>query len=614
MPPHSPSINSNGYGHNLDVLFQNQDTLLDHLSDGIIITDRDFRIKRWNKAAERYFGKNAASFTGKYYRDLFTVEGKLLSADEIRALLLEGNAWKGELCISTHDQTPIYVQATINPLFDDAGNHIGYISVGHDISNEKAAFEELLLKQKQFISFMEHSPSLAWINDEEGILLYMNTLFQQSFALPDTVLGQNIYDYYPPEMRQACRQSDQEVLQLNDRITIQEKGVDAIGRPIYYQVYKFPIETSTGKRLIGGMAIDITEQKEISNALYKSNELYENAGKATRDVIWDWDLRENTIRRIGGFKILFGHDQGEELIEFDVTNIHPEDAEAVRQSWQTALDGDSTRWVHEFRYRCADGSYKIVQDQASIIRDEQGKAIRMIGSMQDINEERKLQQQILDNEIRKKREVVAAVINAQEKERREISDELHDNVNQLLAATILFLKTAQKQEQNTGELIKQGLDYLHKAIDEIRNISHSLNPDALSVNGLVAVLRDMAHRLTIPGSFSLEIHIADEFDEHLISAADKLTLYRIIQEKISNILRHAGATEVHIHIGREGAEWVIRVSDNGVGFDVEQVSKGLGLVNIHTRAESIGGKAFIQSSPGKGCVISIRLPVQPISE
>ncbi len=84
-------------------------------------------------------------------------------------------------------------------------------------------------------------------------------------------------------------------------------------------------------------------------------------------------------------------------------------------------------------------------DQAYIIRDSEGKAVRVIGSMQDVTEERNLQKQVLITEIQKKKDVVTAVINAQEKERNELSTELHDNVNQLLAASILYLKTAKKQ-------------------------------------------------------------------------------------------------------------------------------------------------------------------------
>ena len=137
----------------------------------------------------------------------------------------------------------------------------------------------------------------------------------------------------------------------------------------------------------------------------------------------------------------------------------------VLKTVDDAFKRNDSRWQIEYRYLCADGSYKIVIDQAYIIRNKNGKAVRVIGSMQDVTEERDLQQQVLITEKQKKKDVVDAVIGAQEKERNELSAELHDNVNQLLAAAILYLKTAQKQEVIKENLITQSLDYVQKAID-----------------------------------------------------------------------------------------------------------------------------------------------------
>ena len=148
----------------------------------------------------------------------------------------------------------------------------------------------------------------------------------------------------------------------------------------------------------------------------------------------------------------------------------------VIQSIEDSIKRNESRWQMEYKYLCADGSYKIVIDQAYIIRDKNGKAVRMIGSMQDVTEERKLQKQVLITEIQKKKDVVTAVIDAQEKERNELSAELHDNVNQLLAASILYLKTAKKQTVIDEMLISHSLDYVEKAINELRNISHNLTP------------------------------------------------------------------------------------------------------------------------------------------
>ena len=169
----------------------------------------------------------------------------------------------------------------------------------------------------------------------------------------------------------------------------------------------------------------------------------------------------------------------------------------------------------EYKYLCADGSYKNVIDQAYIIRDENGKAVRVIGSMADVTEERSLQNQVFKTEMQKKKDVINAVINAQEKERHELSAELHDNVNQLLAASILYLKTARKQDIIEEELISQSQEYIEKAVNEIRSISHNLIPGDLKLHGLSSALNALTGKLQIPKTFEVKL-VCEKIDENKI--------------------------------------------------------------------------------------------------
>jgi PAS domain S-box-containing protein len=343
-------------------------------------------------------------------------------------------------------------------------------------------------------------------------------------------------------------------------------------------------------------------------SLEKSNELFEYVGKATRDVIWDWDLEKNKMRRTGGYKNLFGYEMTDDYEEHNYDKVHKNDIIDIVQSIEDALNRDDSRWQMEYKYLCADGSYKIVVDQAYIIRDKNGKAVRMIGSMQDVSEERELQKQVLITEIQKKKDVVTAVINAQEKERNELSAELHDNVNQLLAASILYLKTAQKQKVIDESLISHSLDYVQKAINELRNISHNLTPTDLKMNGLAAALKALTEKLHMPGSFEVKLTIG-KLNEKKISHSLQLAVYRIVQETINNILKHASATSVTIDLLETGNNLVLTVADKGLGFDLLTVKKGLGITNIFTRAENLGGSAEIVSAPGHGCTWRIKMPV-----
>ncbi|KAA9040874.1 PAS domain S-box protein [Ginsengibacter hankyongi] len=467
---------------------------------------------------------------------------------------------------------------------------------------------EIIKERSQFQSFMENAPLLAWITDAEGVLLYMNTRFKSSYCYTDEYLNKKIGSIKPITDREKALLPHNDVIIKNKSIELFQEWTDENKKARTYKTFKFPIEDVEGNYLEGGQSIEITAELLAQSALKKSNELFEYAGKATRDVIWDWDLKENKIRRTGGYKNLYGYEMTDLYEPHTYEKIHKEDITRVLRIVEEAFKRNDSRWHIEYRYLCSDGSYKIVIDQAYIIRNKNGKAVRVIGSMQDVTEERNLQQQVLITEKQKKKDVVDAVIAAQEKERNELSAELHDNVNQLLAASILYLKTAQKQEVIKENLITQSLDYVQKAVDELRGISRNLTPSELKMNGLGAALKVFAEKLHIPKSFEVKLVIG-ELNENKISQPLKLAVYRIVQEVINNILKHANATNVAIHVCETGNNLKLTVTDNGKGVDLSAIKKGLGIINIYNRTENFGGSAEIISSPGKGCTWNVVIPL-----
>jgi len=472
---------------------------------------------------------------------------------------------------------------------------------------------EIIKERNQFQSFMENAPLLAWITDAQGVLQYMNTRFKNSFNYTDDRLNKKIGDYQPISEREKVLLPQEDVLIKKKSIELFHEWTDAENKVHSYRTFKFPIQDVEGNYLEGGQSIDITAELLTQRALKRSNELFEYAGKATRDVIWDWNLKENTIRRTGGYKNLYGYELTDLYEPHNYEKIHKDDIANVLKTVEDSLRSDASRWLLEYKYLCADGSYKIVIDQAYIIRNKTGKAVRVIGSMQDVTEERDLQEEVLITEKQKKRDVVNAVIDAQEKERNELSAELHDNVNQLLAAAILYLKTAQKQEVIKESLVSQSLDYVQKAIEELRNISRNLTPSELKMNGLRAALKVFAEKLHIPKSFEVNLTVG-QLSESKITQPLRLAVYRIIQEVINNILKHANASQVNINLSDKDDILNLTVTDNGKGFDLVSFKKGLGITNIYNRAENFGGFAEIISSPGKGCTWHVNIPLSETNQ
>jgi PAS domain S-box-containing protein len=583
--------------------------IFDNVSDIIVTIDAGFYIKNWNLAAEKLYNLNREEVVGRHYTEVFNLELIDTSFAELHKQLQQTGIWKGDSFVTLKDGSKIKLSGTAIAVKNKNGEISSYITINRDTTNEWQTQKDLVYKQNEFSSFMENAPLLAWVNDEEGTLQYMNTQFKKTFGLDDAAIGTIVYDYYPEAMRQKCISSDRQVMESGTGINVFEESEDGNGTITQYEVFKFPVKGPDGKQLIGGQALDITAKTQTKTELLKSYERFEYAGKATRDIIWDWDLSSNKIQRIGGYKKIFGYEIDDDLIEFDSGNIHPDDTDEVVESWQQAMAGEDRRWQKEFRYRCADGTYKIVIDQAYIIRDEAGEAVRLIGTMQDVTAERRLQQQVLEAEKKKKQDMVTAAIEAQEKERNEISVELHDNVNQLLAAATLYLKTARSQPENSAAMLDESLQHVQKAIDEIRQLTHSLNPGNLIINGLCAALTDFTGKLQIPGNFSVDLVIAENFREEKLSQQEQLGLYRVVQESFNNTLKYADATSVTIRLEEINDTIQLQYSDNGNGFDMATVKKGLGLINIQNRIENFNGKATVNSSPGNGCTLLVEIPV-----
>ena len=207
------------------------------------------------------------------------------------------------------------------------------------------------------------------------------------------------------------------------------------------------------------------------------------------------------------------------------------------------------------------------------------------------------------------KQITEAVIVAQEKERTEIGKELHDNVNQILGASNLYINSAMTDEGMRQELLERSTELVSNAINEIRKISKSLITPGLREIGLVESIEDIIDDLRVAGD-KLAVHLdLQNISEDQIEDPRKLAVFRIVQEQLNNIVKHAQATRVLIRLSGEEDHIVLTVADNGVGFDVSRYRKGVGITNIISRAELFNGKVEIVSSPGEGCTMTVNLPM-----
>ena len=241
---------------------------------------------------------------------------------------------------------------------------------------------------------------------------------------------------------------------------------------------------------------------------------------------------------------------------------------------------------------------------------EPENGVRLLGGVAlDITKKVQLEQQLAEDEARKKREIIQAIINAQEKERTELAYELHDNVNQILSSSKLMLEVAAEKPGLSKDFTKRGLGYLQEAINEIRKISHNLTPASLRDISLEAAVEDVIQSINATGKLKIKYYKKIEQLKTEIAPEKQLAVLRIIQEQFNNILKHAHASESTISLVISEKNLFLEIQDNGQGFDPSATKKGLGLNNMFNRVEYYQGTIQFISSIGKGCTLLIEIPV-----
>ena len=203
--------------------------------------------------------------------------------------------------------------------------------------------------------------------------------------------------------------------------------------------------------------------------------------------------------------------------------------------------------------------------------------------------------------------LVKTSIRAQENVRNEIGLELHDNINQILAASKLFLDKALRQKTNEEELLVRCKDHLVNAIDEIRRLSHQSVTPSLESISLCQIIRDLIDDVQQGSSLQISFN-ADDSDEEQMGRELKLTIYRIIQEQLSNILKHSEAANAFIKIYPEAQSLILLIGDDGKGANLEEKGNGIGLNNIKSRVDYFDGELIIQTVPGTGFTLKVKIP------
>lgn len=448
--------------------------------------------------------------------------------------------------------------------------------------------------------------------DTKGVITVWNPQAERLFGwLEEETLGKDLVEIIiPGQYRGAHAKGLSHYLKTGEgpvlNKVIEMTALNREGREFPVELAIVPVKQIAGDFFCAFIR-DITERKRAEDKIKFNADLLNAVGQSViatdmNGIVIYWN---NAAEKIYGWSA--GEVMGKKIV--DVTPAQQSKEQAI-EIMEELSKGNF--WSGEFLVQRKDGVIFPAFVTDSPMYDKQGNLTAIIGVSVDISERKKVEEtlhqmekEISDQKIQEQKKISRAIIKAQEAEKNHIGLELHDNISQLLAGTKMFLSHAAKKNEELGPILKYPIELIDSLVEEVRLLSHKQVTPLKNIN-LEELLQELLKNLTYSTTLKLSFNylVSNEF----LSDDLKLNIYRLIQEQMNNILKHADANNVDISIKTEGNDINIILEDDGKGFIFTKKRKGIGISNMMNRVESYNGKMEIISSPGNGCVLNVTIP------
>jgi PAS domain S-box-containing protein len=625
--------------------------LIKQVSDIIITTDLEDRIVYWNSAAEKLFGIPSTLAIGQPLQSLIYYEYQHITAEEVYNRLREKGFWEGEATYLSSDGKKSYLICSIRYVRDSQRRITGIMALNKDVTevkrvqqDQRRAEIQLRYYSEQIAGILQSITDGFFVLDHQFQVTLWNREAERITGVPAAeIVGQAIRQRLPELFDTDTWESFQEAFNKKMTITVEQYNEP---KDRWLEMSVYPSDQG-----LFAYFKEVTLRKKQEALLSLEKKVLElNTSKSG-------NLRDILNYFLKGIQQLFpGMYCSVLTLDEDGTSVRLLSAPGLPAIYAHAIDGlpigpcagscgtamyrkttvivsdiaTDPLWEghREFSLRFglrACWSIPVVNSRNEVLAAfavyyttvksptaaEMDTFERIANLITIIIESKKAEERLFKQERDEQKLIAQAMVDAQEKERAEIGKELHDNINQILSTTKLYLELAKNDPDQRLSLINRSAGNIHNAIHEIRNISRSLVPASIGDLGLQDSVADLVESIRTTRTIHVEFYPVGQFDE-IISDKTKLMLFRIIQEQVNNVLKHSGARNLIIELVLEESDHSIElnITDDGKGFIPGSVGKkGLGLSNITSRASLFGGKVTIQSEPGNGCKLRVQIPI-----
>jgi PAS domain S-box-containing protein len=490
-----------------------------------------------------------------------------------------------------------------------------------EIENRREAQAELIRNKEYFQSLIENAQDIITVLDHSGIIRYSSPSIERILGYKHgELIGRDAFQYVHENDVEEVKGLFENVISIPGRVETAEFRFKHKSEGwVYLESIAKNVEDSLDGPIVIVNSRDITKRKQTVKRLEEHKVQLADAQKIAHVGSWTWFPDTNEVRWSDEMARIYGYDPD----AFDnkyapfANHLHPEDRPLMVNRIEKALEEKSSFAV-EHRIIRSDGKERILLGRGKVITDEDDEIVKMIGTGQDITEQKRTEQQLRDYSNRL-RNLSAKIENAREEERIRISRQVHDELGQML--TVLKMDVSMLRGEIENEVSDEILEYFNqqasKVLDRInviiksvQRITTELRPEVLDDLGLEEAIdwqaSEFEKRTDININFNSQINQNNFLDD------DKATtLFRIFQETLTNVARHAEASQVEIELTKQDGNLYLVISDDGVGITEEQknASSSLGIIGMRERTQFLGGDVSIEGADGKGTTVTLQLPL-----
>ncbi len=285
--------------------------------------------------------------------------------------------------------------------------------------------------------------------------------------------------------------------------------------------------------------------------------------------------------------------------------VHPERIESTKRYVADALSNLTTKFQLCYPQLGVETWFELGYYP---MPDDSGLVTHVCVRGKDITGQVQLEKKIESERKKLKNQIIKATLDGQEKQRSEIGRELHDNVNQVLTTVKLYNELALTEEYTNKKLLLRSVQQVNYCIEALRTLSKTLGSPKIEETDLKDSVKELVDEVN--ATRRIEAHFFTYgINKDKVSQDLMTTIYRIAQEQLTNVLKYANASRVDIMLVGTAETIALNIKDNGEGFDVNKKSKGVGITNMISRTEVLGGHIEIESQPGKGCSLMVEFPL-----